>query len=271
MPRWGTVEECQEIVNADMKKIPNSLKNFDSSAREDRERNPWRNMVVAIVTCAKNKKRYDNFMLIFGDIFKQLGLNYYVIAADHNIVPEDPSYDFAVDHESHIFTAKALEAYENLSHKLAIFYSWVYNHTDYDYVIKADDGCLLNLHAVISKLEYDVVGSILKPTSNRCHINKCKQDKYNKINLDFRHGFDKILPKISEDKIKALYGVRATGGGYGYRISRNALRCVNKYKAHVLSVGLSYEDILFAQIFYLEGLSPISHWIGRYHSIGPNI
>lgn len=276
MPRWGTVEECREVVNADMKKIPDSLKIFDEESRNDPERNPWRKMVVGIVTCAKNKRRYNNFMEIFGDIFEQIGLEYYIINADLDIVPDDPSDDFVIDHESRVFTAKAFEAYENLAHKLAIFYSWVYNHTDYDYVIKADDGCLINLHAVITKLDLDYVGSILKPTSNRCHINKCKQDKYNKVDLDFKHDFDLIKDRsgkqaIPDSKIKELYDVRAAGGGYGYRLSRNALKNVDRYKSHILSVGLSYEDIIFSQVMFLEGIIPVGHWIGRYHAIGPNI
>ena len=193
---------------------------------------------------------------------------FYIIYADPDIKTKD-ELDFTVDHKSRTFIAKSKESYETLAHKVAIFYSFIYNFTDYDYVVKADDGFLLNLSKLIDKLDCHYIGAVLKPTSNRIHINKCTDKQYNKIHLDFGHNLKDFLPNMDEELYKSLYHIRLAGGGYGYRISREALKIVDKYKKHILSQGLSYEDVLFGQILYLEGINVTWHGIGRYHHIGP--
>lgn len=74
---------------------------------------------------------------------------------------------------------------------------------------------------------------------------------------------------MTDDKYASLYRINLAGGGYGYRISRNCLEHIDKYKSHILSLGLSYEDVLFGQIFYLEGIKVTNLHIGKYHLIGP--
>jgi hypothetical protein len=265
MPYFQSVDVCQEIVRKDLVKIPKEYKDFDSQTR-DGCTNPWKRMVVGIVTCKFHQKRFENYIEIFSKIYGDLGLDYYAILADPDIQTEGGN-DYVVDHVTRTFTAKVNESYETLAHKLAIFYSYVYNSTDYDYVVKSDDGCLVDLSKVIQKLEYDYAGAVLKPTVNSVHFGKCSNKEYNKTKLDFGHNFKESFPDIEEERYQELYHIRLGGGGYGYRLSREALQYIDKYKAHILSLGLSYEDVLFGQILYLEGIKVSWHGIGRYHYI----
>jgi Galactosyltransferase len=268
MPYFNSVEECQQIVARDLKSIPDKFKNFTKVTWNNKAKNPWRRMVVGVVTCKKYEKRLNNFLILFEDIFAQLGLDFYMIYADPDLETANGD-DYLVDHENRIFIAKANESYETLAHKLAIFYSYIYNHTDYDYVIKADDGCLLNLKEVISKLDKPYVGATLKPTLNTIHKGKCSNKEYNKINLDFGHEFKRYNPQIEEKLYQELYHINLAGGGYGYRLSREAIGKIVKYKSHVLSLGLTYEDVLLGQMLYIEGVRVTRVGIGRYHYIGP--
>jgi hypothetical protein len=266
MPR--SFEECQKIIKEDVEKIPENLRYFDSESINDPMQNPWKRMVVGIVSCKKHNGRLQSFLMLFSDIFAELGLDYYIIYADPDIETEE-GVDFSVDHDNRFFYAKSTEAYESLAHKLAIFYSYIYNHTDYEHVIKADDGCLINLSSVIKLLNHTYIGSGMHPTSSGCHRGKCSKKEYNHSNVDFGHNFMEFYPEMDDDMYKSLYKVSYAGGGYGYRIGREAMKHIDKYKAHILSIGLSYEDVIFGQVFFLEGIKLYWHGIGRYHFIGP--
>lgn len=257
MPKIITIDDCKKLVSEDLQKIPQELKNSNG---------PWKYMIVGIVSCEKSKTRLNNFMNIYGDIFKKLNLSYFIIYADPNIQTAH-NRDFSVNMKDRIFTAKAKESYETLAHKLAIFYSYIYNHTNYKYVVKIDDGCLVDLHGISRNLERNYAGSYMTPTSNTVHRGKCTEQIYNKTSLDFGHDFMKYNPKMSKDLYEKLYKIKYAGGGYGYRLSRTAIRCINKYKKHILSLGLSYEDVLFGQILFLEGINVDWHVMGRYHYI----
>lgn len=250
MPNFQSLEECQQIVENDLKKIPDNYKNFTDKTRNDKNINPWKRMVVGILTCKRTVKRLDNFLMIYREIFEKLGLDYYIIVADPDI---ETKLDFVVNDETRIFMAKAKESYETLAHKVAIFYSYINNFTEYDYVIKVNDGCLLDLSKVLGKLDSPYIGSILKPTSN-------------KTKFIFHHKLKEIYPNMNTE----LYNIRYAGGGYGYRINRKLIKIIDKYKHHILSLDISCEDILFGQIFYLEGVCVVYHSIGRYDYIESN-
>lgn len=268
MPYFNSIEECKKVVANDLNAIPDNLKNFTNVTRNNRSTNPWKRMIVGIVSCKKYQNRLENFLTIFSDIFAKFGLDYLIIYADPNLKTEKGK-DFTVDHKNRIFIAKAKESYESLAHKLSIFYSYVYNHTDYDYAVKVDDGCLLNLKELITKLDQPYIGSTLKPTLNIIHKGKCTDKEFNDIALDFGHNFKKFNPNMDDKLYSDLYHINLAGGGYGYRLHRDALKHIDKYKKHVLSLGLSYEDVLFGQIMYIEGIMVTRVGIGRYHYIGP--
>jgi len=268
MPYFNSLETCQKAVGKDLAAIPDEFKNFDDETRNDKSKNPWKKMVVAVVTCKKFERRLNNFLILFKDIFADLGLDYYLVYADPNVETEG-GLDYTIDHEKRVFVAKAKESYETLAHKLSIFYSYVYNQTDYDYVVKADDGCLLKLNYLITKLDKPYVGATLKPTLNTIHRGKCSNKAYNKSSLDFGHELKRFDPEMKDDTYDKLYHINLAGGGYGYRINRDCLQHIDKYKEHTLSLGLSYEDVLLGQILFLEGIKVARVPIGRYHFVGP--
>lgn len=248
MSYFKPVLECKSIVSKDLYKLD----------AKDLRSNMWNRSIVAIVTCLSNKNRFKNFMRIYQNIFNRFGLKYYIILASPNI---DTEYMI----KNRLFIAKSKEAYENLAHKISIFYSYVYNETNYDYIIKVDDGCLLDFSKIILNPEADYMGSVIRPTLNTVHFNKCTDKKYNSIKLDFKHDLDEFCS--SPEQIKQLYDIKFAGGGYGYRLSRNAFQHIDKYKTHILSLNLSYEDVLFGQIMFLEGIELVGCGIGRYHYI----
>ena len=266
MTHFQSEDKCREIIAKDLENVPEEYKKFNDVTRNNRDTNPWKKVIIGIVTCKKYNSRYQNFLSLFADIFKEFGIEYYAIVADPDIEVKD-GLDYSIDRASRTFTAKANESYETLAHKLAIFYSYVNNYTDFEYIVKVDDGCLLNMSRILYKPEFPYAGSALKPTSNKCHFNKCSSKEYNKTLLDFGHNFKEFNPNMTDELYESLYHIRYAGGGYGYRLHRDAFQHIDKYKAHILSLGLSYEDTIFGQILHLEGVNVSYHGIGRYHYI----
>ena len=86
MPNFRSVEVCQEIVANDLEKIPDEYKNFDDKTRNNRSVNPWKKMIVGILSCKRTHNRLVNWLTIYDDIFKILGLEYYIIYADPSMV-----------------------------------------------------------------------------------------------------------------------------------------------------------------------------------------
>ena len=264
-----SVDLCRDFVKEDLKRVPDRYKVFDSDSKMDPAVNPWQRMVVGILSCAASHKRLANYLSIFDEVFDELGLDYYVILADPNMISDD-GQDFILFPESRLFIATAKDSYESLAHKLAIFYSFVFHQTDYDHVIKCDDGCLLDLSGAIQNLEADYCGSVIQPTLNTIHFDKCTEASYNTTELDFGHRFDQILGESDRERFKSLYQIQYAAGGCGYRVSRKALGLIDTYKDHVLSLGLSYEDVLFGQILFLEGVLVTGRDMGRYQFICPD-
>lgn len=220
-----------------------------------------KNICIGILTCPKNKIRFERFMKIHEEKIQKLGFDYYIILSDPSLINTDRMFRL----DGNCFYCATEEGYEILAHKLAIFYCYIYNETKYDFVYKIDDGCLLNIDNLVNPT-YDYGGSIMVPTNNKCHVGKCRNKTYNHVELDFKHNFHKIK-NIDKDKIANIGKIRYAGGGYGYGLSRNALSHIPKYLKHILSIPLSYEDIVFGQIMYLSNISPIQKYIGQYHKV----
>ena len=112
----------------------------------------------------------------------------------------------------------------------------------------------------------DYCGGLMSPTADGCHKGKCTNKELNKISLDFSHNLNKII-NLDQSKLKEIKQITYCGGGYGYGLSRNALQHIPKYKYHILSLNLSYEDILFGQIMFLNNIKPKHTEIGGYHCV----
>ena len=264
-PYFRPISVCKEIIDKDFNKIPIEHRIFNEADKSNPNINPWKKMIVGILSCSKYKYRYENFMKLYGELFEQVGLDYYVIYADPDIETNEDE-DYVI--ENKFFTAKVKESYETLAHKLAVFYSYINNNTDYEYIIKIDDACLFLMSAALKRLDKPYVGAKLKPTINKIHFGKCSDKQYNSQPLDFGHNLREFNPNIDDKLYEELYHINLAGGGYGYRLRRDAFQYVDKYKEHILSLGLSYEDVLFGQIFYLEGIEALYLCLGKYHCIG---
>lgn len=218
---------------------------------------------IGILTCQKKKKRFKKFMDMFEGKFNELGIKYYVLICNPLLAREGLEYKIVGNY----FYIGISDAYETLAHKLVIFYTYIYNHTNYKYIIKTDDGCLINIDKILNFPKGEnYIGTRLRPTANSIHKGKCKNGKLNKICLDFTHNFDKIKG-IEEDKLKNIKNIEYGGGGYGYGLTRKALSFIPKYKDHILSIPLSYEDVLFGQIMYLSDISFCNYRFGQYHKV----
>lgn len=220
-----------------------------------------KNICMGILTCPLNSKRFDKFMKIHEEQIKKIGFDYFIILADPSLIGTNELYKI----KDNYFYCATQEAYESLAHKLAIFYCYIYNETKYDFVYKVDDGCMLNMDNLLNP-DYDYVGSIIIPTGNKCHFNKCKNPIFNRTPLDYSHDFHKFND-IDKKKLKNITKIKYAGGGYGYGLSRKAISNIPKYLNHILSVPLSYEDILFGQIMYLSDIQCVGKTIGRYHEV----
>lgn len=268
MPK--TYQECVDILRSDIEKLPDEYKNINLVENPDIENNPWSKFCFGIVTADKHKNRLNNFMKLTKPYFDRFGIDYFYVKARQldETVDDVP---FTVDTETHEFYANAKESYETLAHKLSIFYDFIYRETDYEYVIKIDDGCLVCFKEIVRFLSHDYAGSHMKPTSNRIHRGKCKDKVLNKTDLDFLHDWTAV--DVNEDwtldKINKIKKITYVGGGYGYRLGRNALEKITqkKYRDHVLSVPLSYEDVILGQICYFENIKPKYLICGKYHFI----
>jgi len=217
---------------------------------------------MGILTCPNTKKRFDKFMNHHEKWLIENDIKYYIIQSDPTLIGKE---EYKIDGNN--FYCGCKEAYETLAHKLAIFYGYIYEKTDYTHIIKVDDGCLLKKENVLNlkNKPYDYCGSLMVPTSNKCHIGKCSDKKYHR-ELDFNHGFN-YINNIDRNKLASIKKIEYAGGGYGYCLSRKSLSVIAKYKAHILKQELSYEDVIFGQIMYLEGIKPTYYHIGDYHAI----
>ena len=217
-----------------------------------------KSVCIGILTCPKRHARLTKFLSIYTPQFDKLGLQYYILLANPSLTEE---YKIT----GNTFEMKCVEAYEVLAHKLVIFYDYIYSHTDFKYVFKVDEGCKINVSKMLDVPTHDYFGALMKPTSKRCHRNKCLNPIYNKIDADFRHDFHTL--NIPSNKLDSLTNILYAGGGYGYGLSRKALSFIVQYKSHILQLGLSYEDILFGQIMFLSDIKVQRYCFGGYHKI----
>jgi hypothetical protein len=257
-PDKETMSKLKSIVNNDISRIP---QNFKEDYYIDSNKSIWKTFCIGIVTCDAHEARLNNCMKIYKEIFDKYKIKYYLIKSDPEIETDN---DYLIDGD--IFYAKAEESYEKLLHKIMIFYSYIEKETDYKYVIKMDDGCLLNLNNMINDLYLDYIGIKRVAYVNKSHWGKCKDPNLNKYVSDFKHEFDKLVGSDIFNKLnlsKAPYA----GGGNAYRLSRKSLTGISKYKNHALSLNFSYEDLFIGQVMKLKGIRFTNKIIGRYHFI----
>ena len=90
------------------------------------------NICFGILTCPSSKKRFDKFMRIHEKWFIENGFTYYVIYGDPSLFGKGVDYRI----KGNEFYCASNEAYEVLAHKLAIFYTYIFEKTSFDYIFK---------------------------------------------------------------------------------------------------------------------------------------
>jgi hypothetical protein len=201
-------------------------------------------------------------MDLYKEQFENNNIDYYIILSKPELKKSGKLYEL----DGNYFYVATEEAYEIIAHKLVIFYEYIYNHTDYDIVIKSDDGCLIDVDKIVNSPDDDYFGADLVATVNKCHYGKCKNKKYNKIGLDFRHKFH-MTRYLNKEQRENITKIKYAAGGYGYGLSRKSLENIIKYKTHILKLNFSYEDLLFGQVLYLSNINVKPYRFGKYHKV----
>lgn len=253
---------CNKTVNINIRKIPETYRSIEYL--NDKKLSVWSKICIGIITCDASKKRFDNFMNVFKEHFEKFNIMYFIIKADPTLNYGDS--DYIVDGNN--FWVNCEEAYEKLLLKVMVFYSYIEKDTNYDHVVKVDEGCLLDLSAIIKDLNLDYIGVILTPKINKYHWGKCKDPKLNTYLSDFKHGLDKVIGTNEFQKLQ-LNKVQYGSGGMSYRLSRKALTGISDYLSHVKTLEFAYEDMFIGQIMKIKKIPITKRILGRYHKI-PN-
>lgn len=205
--------------------------------------------------------RLNKFIDFHYDFIKNdMKADIYLITANPKINKKYKLDEIIIDGKKiKLFIARCHERYENLSHKLSIFYKYISKKKEVKYVIKIDDGCKMNFDEMKKMPKTDYFGGIIKPTSIKCHFNKCTKEDFNKQEVDLIHNFDYDQNKLLD--------VKYCAGGYSYGLSSKSLKIISKYIDHILKIELSYEDVLFGQILMINKIYPIYCVMGSYHGI----
>lgn len=218
---------------------------------------------IGILTCEKRKRRFNKFMSLYRNVFDKMGIKYYILRGNNATMRRGKEYEIIGNQ----FNIGVKDSYETLSHKLIIFYTYIYEQTNYKYVYKIDDGCLIDPNKLLQfPKDANYVGQLMKPTINKIHFGKCTNKKYNRLCLDFGHELH-LLNNMDDVKMNNIKNIKYAGGGYGYGLTRKAISHIVPFKKHVLALPLSYEDVLFGQLLYLSNIKPVYFAFGQYHKI----
>ena len=218
------------------------------------------NLVYAINTYIKSPRLNKFIDYHYDFIVNDMEAEMYLITADPTISKEYKIDEIVInDKKIKLFTARCKERYENLSHKLSLFYKYASKIKEIEYVIKIDDGCKMNFEEMKKIPKTNYFGALLKPTSVKCHFNKCTKKEFNNQKVNLIHNFDYNRKKLLD--------LTYCAGGYSYGLSSKSLKIISKYIYHILNIDLSYEDVLFGQILMMNKIYPKYCMMGSYHQI----
>lgn len=187
---------------------------------------------VLILTCDKYKHRLTN-------IKKQLvnvKYKYYFLEASEKY---NKTY---IDNNRLIVNCD--ECYENLPKKVLLAYEYLYNNTNYDYIIKMDDDTIINenkLQEMIDNRFYnlDYIGSKAGGgVDKKWHFGKCKNKKLNN-----KPYWNKYIGDWC-------------GGGFGYILSRSSISLLIKAENYKYIWNEIYEDKAIGDILRKENIKP---------------
>lgn len=222
------------LIIFNLVKFPcNCLENFENNINDKK-------ILLLIFSCKKYESRIEIMRKIgYLQYLKDRNVDYLVVTGNENL----PN-DYNLNLESNKLIVKEKDTYEGLPYKvIRTFYSIVDNNLlNYEYIIKSDDDCLVNIDRINSN--FDKIEG---------------QDYVGRLN-NFKETYN---PNWNGLKNRSKYLGPYMNGGTGYILSYKALKSISQSKENnsKLLKDELYEDKLIGDILRLNGYKFKKHEI----------
>ena len=193
-----------------------------------------KNIIILIITCAKNIKKISILRQLWVHQLKVFGITVLFVVGNNKTKPTYIKDD--------IIFVNGSDFYEGLPEKIFQAYKFIYQNFQFKYIYKVDDDVIINpLNLIKTRLKGDYIGikKIVDKSFNRYwHKGKCKDSSLNNIGYP--------LNRIYYDTYHAK-------GESGYFLSKKAIDCIMKYEKYIITD--LYEDKVFGDILRKEGIN----------------
>jgi hypothetical protein len=191
-------------------------------------------VVVGIISCMKNADKIETIRQTWAQSLKKVGIPYFFVIGDSQL--EKPLV------KGDLLYVPTNDYYENLPEKVSLFYEYIHDNTDFDFLFKIDDDCYLNVEKTFKSdyWKHDYYGKIIgldpKGLLPDWHFGKCDD------------------PALNGTPYWKPYVGPWCGGGYGYFLSRKAMKIVRDNMTEI-SDDL-YEDKAIGDVLRMNGILP---------------
>ena len=193
------------------------------------------NVLILIFSCKKYISRILKLKKIgYLDYLTRKNMNYLIVIGD-----ECMSEEYRL--RKNVLTVKVDDSYKGFPYKVIKTFNLIHELYTYDYVIKTDDDCLLNINKIQDNFDY------IK-----------KHDYIGRLN-NFKHQYNPNYNGLNNSKSKYLGPYM--NGATGYILSKKAIETIMNYKEQTNKLLLNelYEDKLVGDILRLNGYKFIIH------------
>jgi hypothetical protein len=191
------------------------------------------NIIVLIISCEMRKKRQGIIRSTWLQQLRILEIPYLFIIGNNHTNPTRIIGD--------VLEVDTNDYYEGLPEKIIKCLEYIYNHTNYSYIYKIDDDCILQplwLSHIVLKGHYIGITKSIDTKFNRLwHQGKCLNKKINNTPYP--------LNRIHLNTYHAK-------GESGYFLSREAIKCLLNHKQYIISD--LYEDKVIGDILRKYGI-----------------
>ena len=191
-------------------------------------------LLILIFSCKKYLSRIEKLKHMgYLDFLKKRNINYLIITGNNNL-----NQDFVL--QNHILTLKIDDSYKKFPYKVIKAFNTINKLYSYDYIIKTDDDCLLNIDKILDNYDY------IK-----------KHDYIGRLN-NFKNQYN---PNWNGINNKSKYLGPYMNGATGYILSKKAIESIINYKEQTNKLLLNefYEDKLVGDILRLNGYKFVMH------------
>lgn len=199
-------------------------------------------LLVLIFSCKKYLSRGDKLKNIgYLDSLDKKNINYLIIIGN-----EKMSEEYIL--QKNILTVKVDDSYKGFPYKVIKTFNLINKLYSYDYIIKTDDDCLLNIDKIQDNYDY------IK-----------KYDYIGRLN-NFKHQYN---PNWNGLNNKSKYLGPYMNGATGYVLSKKAIETIinNKEQTNKLLLNELYEDKLVGDILRLNGYKFIKHDLWKSNGV----